>query len=59
MRTANLITRKQDTAVVEINQMKEFNPRKVKIECQKTKDRNPRIQQIFGNTKRGAMHKED
>lgn len=38
MRTTNLITRKQDTAVVEINKMNKFNPRSVKIECQKTKD---------------------
>ena len=59
MRTTNLITRKQDTSVVEINKMNKFNPRSVKIECQKTKDRNPRRQPVFGNTKRGTVHKED
>ena len=32
MRTANLITKKQDTVVVEIKKMNEFNPRKVKID---------------------------
>lgn len=54
-----MITKKQDTVVVEIKKMNEFNPRKVKIECQKTKDRNPRKQPIFGYTKRRALHKED
>lgn len=32
MRTANLITKKQVTVVVEIKKMNEFNPRKVKID---------------------------